>query len=305
MQSHWRLSDDWAIRLPAFIGEKVLLAAGDFWQTFGVGSGGAMRSFCLMVLVVAGLHAVSAMGQEQTPQPPQKEVTVLHTHDGGVSETLQSIVVPPKAGAPFTLTLETEWVKQLYDGGTTTLVNKRRIARDAAGRIYQERWALVPKNDERVRSVLSMIQISDPQAHTRHDCFMLENKNTCELVNFERTTSTVYKPTSLATGPIGDGSAIHEDLGKRLIAGVETEGTHDIVIYNPGVFGNDRKMTVENEFWWPPQLGLNLLSIKIDPRIGKQTFTVTELVQGEPDASLFQLPAGYEVVDRRKTGIPQ
>jgi hypothetical protein len=172
-----------------------------------------MRSLCFMLFTAAGLLAVSAMGQEPTPQSPQKEVTVIHTHDGGVSEILQSIVVPPKAGAPFTLTLETEWVKQLYDGGTTTLVNKRRIARDAAGRIYEERWALVPKNDDHVQSVLGMIQISDPLAHTRHDCFMLEKKNTCELVNYERSTSTIYKPMSPATGPLRDqGSAIHEDL---------------------------------------------------------------------------------------------
>jgi len=64
-------------------------------------------------------------------------------------------------------------------------------------------------------------------------------------------------------------------------------------------------VTVENEFWWSPQLGLNLSSIKNDPRIGKQTFTVTEVVQGDPDPSLFQLPAGFEVVDRRQTGLPQ
>jgi hypothetical protein len=266
-----------------------------------------MRWLCLMLLAAAGLLALPAMGQEPTPQDPQKKVTIVHTHDGGVTEVLQSIVVPPKAEAPFTLTLETEWVKQLYEGGTTTFVNRRRIARDAAGRVYQERWALVPKNDDHVRSILSMIQIFDPLAHTRHDCFMLGKKNTCELLNYERSTSNIYKPISPATGPLsGDqGSAIHEDLGKRLLVGVETEGTHDTLIYNPGAFGNDRKMTVENEFWWSPQLGLNLLSIKIDPRIGKQTFTVTDLVQGDPDPSLFQLPAGFEVVDRRKTGLPQ
>jgi hypothetical protein len=96
-----------------------------------------MRRLCSMLFAGAGLLALSAAGQESTPPSPGK-VTVLHTHDGGVTEVLQSIVVPPKPGSPFTLTLETEWVKQLYDGGTTTLVNKRRIARDAAGRIYQE-----------------------------------------------------------------------------------------------------------------------------------------------------------------------
>ncbi|MGB8472468.1 MAG: hypothetical protein WCE61_00120 [Candidatus Acidiferrum sp.] len=266
-----------------------------------------MRSLGLMLLAAASLLALPAMGQEPIPQAPQKKVTIVHTHDGGVNVVMQSIVVPPKAGAPFTLTLETEWVKQLYDGGTITLVNKRRIARDAAGRIYEERWALVPKNAHRVQSIMNMIQIFDPLAHTRHDCFLLEKTNKCELLNYTRSTSNIYKPMSPATGPLpGDqGWAIHEDLGKRFIDGVETEGTHDTLIYNPGVYGNDRKMTVENEFWWSPELGLNLLSIKTDPRIGKQTFTVTDLLLGDPDPSLFQLPAGFEVVDRRQTGLPQ
>ena len=52
-------------------------------------------------------------------------------------------------------------------------------------------------------------------------------------------------------------------------------------------------------------LSPDLLSIKTDPRIGKQTFTVTDLDQGDPDPALFQLPAGFEVVDRRQTGPPQ
>src|SRR5262249_50546694 len=150
----------------------------------------------------------------------------------------------------------------LYDGGTTTLVNKRRIARDSAGRVFQERWALAPKSDRRVHSIQTMIQIFDPRMHTRHDCFLLEKTNLCELLNYTKSASNIYKPMSPATGPLPgvDGSAIHEDLGKRLINGVETEGTHDTLIYNPGVFGNDRQMTVENEFWWSPELGLNLLS---------------------------------------------
>jgi hypothetical protein len=200
-----------------------------------------MRLSCLMLLAGLGLLALPAMGQEPTAQAPRKQVTIVHTHDGGVSEVLQSIDVPPKPGAPFTLTLETEWVKQLYDGGTTTLVNKRRIARDAAGRVYQERWALVPKNDHRVQSIQSMIQIFDSLAHTRHDCFLLEKTNLCELLNYTKSTSSIYKPMSPATGPIPgvEGSAIHEDLGKRLRNGVETGGTHDSLIYNPGVFGNN------------------------------------------------------------------
>jgi len=173
--------------------------------------------------------------------------------------------------------------------------------RDAAGRVYQERCALVPKNQDRGQPIRSMVQIFDPPTHTRYDCFYLEKTQTCEILNYTRSTSNIYKPMSRATGPLpGDqGSAIHQDLGKRFIAGVETEGTHDTLIYNPGIYGNDRQMTVENEFWWSPQIGLNLLSIKIDPRVGKQTFTVSDLVLGDPDPALFQLPDGFKMVDRR------
>jgi hypothetical protein len=266
-----------------------------------------MRGFGLTLLACTGLLTCSGMGQEPAAQQaPKQKVQFVNTQDGGVREVLESIAVPPKAGAPFTLTLETEWQKQLYDGGTVTFVNKRRIARDAAGRVYQERWALVPKNDDRVQSMMTVIQIADPRAHTLYNCFLVVKTDTCELLNYTGSTSNSYKPESPATGPLpGDqGSAVHESLGKQFIAGVETEGTHDVLTYNPGVFGNDRKVTVDQEFWWSPQLGLNLLSIRTDPRIGKQTFTVTSLVQGDPDPSLFELPAGFKVVDHRQTPPP-
>ena len=267
-----------------------------------------MRLLTILLLGGASLAPISMMAQEQSaPQTPRKKVQWVNTEDGGVSETLQSIVVPPKAGAPFTLTLETEWAKALADGGTVTFVNKRRIARDAAGRIYQERWALVPKNDSRVESMMTVIQIADPNAHTLYNCFLVVKTNTCELITYTGSTSKSYKPASPATGPLsGDqGSAVHEDLGKQFIAGIETEGAHDVTTYNPGVFGNDRKVTIEQEFWYSSQLGINLLSIRTDPRIGKQTFTVTSLVQSEPDPTLFELPAGFKVVDHRQTAPPE
>jgi hypothetical protein len=79
-------------------------------------------------------------------QGPQQPVQQFYVQDGGTSEVLESIVIPPKAQAPFSLLLQTEWVRTLSDGSTITLVNQRRIARDSGGRIYQERWFLVPKN---------------------------------------------------------------------------------------------------------------------------------------------------------------
>ena len=240
------------------------------------------------------------------PQGAQRPVQQFYAQDGGTRETLESIVIPPKAQAPFSLLLQTEWVKTLADGGTITVVNERHIARDSKGRIYQERWYLVPNNGK-VESQMTTIQISDPNTHTHYNCFMLEEPKQCVLSTFTPSTSAVYKFESPSTGTLPNeaGSTIHDNLGKQLVSGVETIGTRDSVIYNPGVFGNDRKVTVEREFWYSPQLGINLLSRRSDPRFGTQTFSATNLILAEPDAHLFDLPPGFTVVDRRRTAPPE
>jgi hypothetical protein len=33
---------------------------------------------------------------------------------------------------------------------------------------------------------------------------------------------------------------------------------------------------------------------------GKETFTITEITPGDPEAQKFELPAGYKVNDQRK-----
>jgi hypothetical protein len=224
----------------------------------------------------------------------------MHDEDGGVRETLESIVITPMAHSPFTATLETEWVRTLSTGGTITLVNQRRIARDASGRVYQERWLLVPKNGKQ-ESQMSAIQISDPNRHVLFTCMMLDGQHVCHETFYAPSTSTVGKFEGPPTGALSNdaGDAVHEELGKQQIAGMEAVGTRDSTTYNPGVFGNDSAITVEREYWFSQQLGINLLSKRIDPRFGIQTFTINEVSISEPGAQLFDLPKGFTVVDHR------
>jgi len=266
----------------------------------------AIGAFLVVSLILIPADAFAQKEQSTAGAPPQKAPQPFTVQDGGTREVLESIVIPPKAEAPFTLTLETEWVKALFDGGTITLVNKRRIARDSTGRIYQERWLLVPKNGK-AESVMNVIQISDPNAHTHYNCFVVQEPHVCVLTRFAPSTSAVYKEPTPPTGelPDGRGSAVHEVLGNQFLAGVETTGVRDSIIYNPGVFGNDRKMSVEREYWYSQQLGINMLSIRSDPRFGKQTFTATNLILSEPDPKLFELPEGYRVEDYRSSSPPE
>jgi hypothetical protein len=273
-----------------------------------------MRTLASLLILVAlfTCQRTKAQGEpaivpNAQPVGPQKPVQQYYVEDGGAhGGVLESIVIPPKLNAPFTLLLQTEWVRGLPDGGAITTVNQRRIARDTEGRIYQERWFLVAK-DGKVKSQMTAIQVSDASNHTLYNCFTLDPKKQCVLVTYTPSPNAVFKFQGPATGPLPDGmgEAIHEDLGTQLVAGVETTGTRDTVIYNAGLFGNDRKMTIEREFWYSPKLGFNLLSKRSDPRFGTQTFTATNLILSEPDAKLFDLPEGFKIVDHRQTAPPE
>jgi hypothetical protein len=272
-----------------------------------------MRVATVLLTLFAVLSCKPLRAQAQPPLAPgaqpqgaQYPVQQFYSQDGGTREVLESIVVPPKAQAPFSLMLQTEWTKALADGGTMTLVNQRRIARDSQGRIYEERWWLVPKYGK-IESRMTAIQIADPNRHTLYNCFPQAPTHQCMLSTYTATTNSVYRFQGPPTGPLrgNTGSAVHEDLGQQLVAGVETTGTRDSITYNPGVFGNDQAMTVAREFWYSAELGINLLSKLSDPRIGTQTFTVTDLIPAEPDAALFKLPQGFKVVDQRGNVLPE
>jgi hypothetical protein len=244
-----------------------------------------------MRFAIAVFLLTTVAGQAQMMQ------TTVNAQDGGTREVLESIVVPMITNAPFYSTLATEWVRPLTDGGTVTFANQRHIARDSSGRLYEERWYLVPKNGN-VKSTMNYIQIADPAKHTLYTCNTA--RRVCELTAYYESVSAPRKE-STPTGPLPNdtGQQTAENLGKQVIAGLETEGTRASTTLNPGVVGNDRPMTITREFWYSPQLGFNLLSKRNDPRIGTQTFTIIELSLSEPEPQIFDPPDGFKIEDHR------
>lgn len=49
-------------------------------------------------------------------------------------------------------------------------------------------------------------------------------------------------------------------------------------------------MVTKREFWWSPELGLNLLSIVDSPQFGKQVFQARDVTTTPPEAGLFVEP---------------
>jgi len=252
-----------------------------------------------MRIAIAGIFLLSGVAcMAQAPQMQQQH-SYAPAQDGGVREVLESIVIPPIPHSPFTATLATEWTRYTPDGASITLVNERRIARDGRGRVYQERWYLVPK-DGKVQSTMNWIQIADPKALIRYNCSV--EKHRCDLLPYDPGDALAAVSAHRTSGqmPEGRGEIAIEELGERNMAGVDTVGIRETDTINPGVMGNDRPITAVSESWHSKELAINVLSIVTGPTIGKQTFTITELTPSEPDPQLFELPAGYKVNDQRK-----
>lgn len=218
-----------------------------------------------------------------------------HAPDGDSFERIINITIPPVQHAPFTSVVTAEWTKTLEDGSTVTRENRRIVVRDGNGRIFQERRWLVPK-DSQADSFLMRTEISDPATHIKYFCRPQEK--VCSLLNYEGPPADVVDQT----GSQGEGKMVltSEDLGKSNVSGVDVVGTRETRVIAAGVLGNDRPLSITKEFWYSPQLGLNMLVKRTDPRFGVQTFTVTEVGLAEPDPKYFQLPAGYTVRDMRE-----
>jgi hypothetical protein len=233
----------------------------------------------------------------QNPPPHTDNVYVIH--DGGATGRMESITVPPIPGAPFSLTLLTEWSRSLAGSGTMTLTNQRPIMRDGKGRIYQERWFLVPKGGTQ-KSEVEILQIMDPIQHTWYNCAV--RSKICELLNFNMRGDMTYKPSIGVTGPLPDGKGYrqHEELGTSNTSGEDVTGYRDTTTLNPGVMGNDQPLVGTRESWYSPHLAINLISKVDSPTTGKQIFTVTALTTSEPDPKFFEIPEGYKIVDHRR-----
>jgi hypothetical protein len=248
----------------------------------------AVGAFLLSLVWMA--CTVQAQVQVQPPaRPPQ-------TQDGGTREVLESIAIPPLADAPFSGTLVTEWTRPMADGGSYTLTNRRRIARDSAGRIYEERWLLVPKGSD-IKSSMNFIQIADPVNRTLYTCSIFHKR--CDLSAYRPPASAAFEDEPPPPGRSKDGAHTVENLGAKNLFGLDTIGTRQTTTIPQGTVGNDRPIQIVFEFWHSPRLGFNLESLRSDPRLGTQKFTITELDMVDPDPQLFTVPEGYQVVDQQ------
>ncbi len=248
-----------------------------------------MKRNSLLLLLATSVVALSPLTSAQSPD-------ALHAPDGNSFTRIVSIFIPSMPNAPFTATVSTEWTRQTSDGATIVVKNRRLVARDSQGRVFQERRRFVPA-DSNAPSTLFQLDYYDPVRHTRTVCF--PGSNVCDLYEYSASVSEATLPV----GPLGDGKRYlsRADLGKGETEGLETIGTRETITTNPGTVGNDREVALTKEFWYSPKLGVNLLVKRFDPLQGTQVFTVSNISLAEPDARLFIVPSDFKVTDQRVT----
>jgi hypothetical protein len=105
----------------------------------------------------------------------------------------------------------------------------------------------------------------------------------------------VFSQRILITGDQGQGTT--EDLGTQTMEGVLVTGARTTRTIPAGQIGNDNPIRIVTEVWTSPDLKTVVYSKRSDPRMGEQTFRLTNIMLSEPDASLFTVPPDFKIMD--------
>jgi len=228
----------------------------------------------------------------------------------------------PVQGAPYSATIKTESIQTLEDGTHINQTSTGNIARDSQGRTRQDA-SLPAIGNLSAADAPHLVFIQDPVAQTAYT-LNLTDKTAQKMPAFPPNLSTSMPPgggeakfvmqmsDSVPPGgppPMGiamqkpimasgdQGQVNTEDLGTQTMEGVQVSGvraTHTIPV---GEIGNDRPISIVTEVWTSPDLKTIVYSRRTDPRMGEQTFQLTNIVRSEPDTSLFAVPSDFKLVD--------
>lgn len=190
----------------------------------------------------------------------------------------------------------TRVVRIMADGTTITSENQRVVARDMDGRIFQERRSFVPvPNPENRQSMVQLDEYSDPVAHTLYRC----NPYGKVCNEFYYTTLREGADRPVGVQPGGRTYLTREKLGTELLDGQEVEHTREILTVYAGTIGNTGNIIRKVDYWYSPQLGINVKEVRHDPRDGDQTLWFTDMVYSVADPSVFEIPSEFRVIDHR------
>jgi hypothetical protein len=230
----------------------------------------------------------------------------------------------PVQGAPYSATITNESVQTLADGNRIVQTSNGSTARDSQGRTRQE-TVLPPIGNLSAANAPRLVFIHDTVAQTSYT-LNLTDKTAQKIPTFSIATpgpgpvgggTTTFmrmeSGVAAASGPmplppppmafqatmIGSDQAqvSTEDLGSKTMEGIIVNGVRTTHTVPAGEIGNEKPISIVTEVWTSPDLKTVIYSKRSDPRMGEQTFQLTNIVRAEPDASLFKVPADFKTVE--------
>jgi len=249
-------------------------------------------------------------------QPETKQISIM-AGPGLLPGDLGS----PVQGAPYSATIVNESTQTLVDGNRIVQRFTGTTARDSQGRTRQD-TALPPIGNLSAADAPRLVFIQDPVAQTAYT-LNLTDKTAHKMSTppFGGAAKAMLRTTSggqtigMAAGGVTTAAAggafffqkqvivadraetRTENLGTQTMQGVSVEGVRTTRTIAAGEIGNDRPIDIVTEVWTSPELKTIVYSKRSDPRMGDQTFQLTNIVRSDQDASLFTVPADFKLVD--------
>jgi hypothetical protein len=249
---------------------------------------------------------VAPFGMMQYERIPEGKIEFFSAEMAGAGEVVTA--------APYTATATTESTQVLADGNRIVNKTSSFVARDSQGRTRRE-TDLHRIGTMQVDSP-KMVFINDPTTHTQYiftpgggeatKVIRSEGnwKEGPQIIDLRATRERRMKEKVVVNvqgaheGQQSKESAEqvkHEDLGTQTIEGVSAQGKRETVTIPAGEIGNERPIEMVTETWFSPELHTMVLRKHSDPRMGESTYRLTDIKRNEPDASLFQPPAGAKL----------
>lgn len=235
--------------------------------------------------------------------------------------------------APYSAQAVTEIIQTLSDGNRIVNKSTTSIYRDSEGRTRREQTlrAIGPFRTEgeqpqmiyindpvaqmsytldarthvarKMPSYRFSVNVITPQAEGTRPPTATEGATPAPSGRYEGNSDVYVRTTPPAPG--GEGYRVEyygggkrakaESLGKKMIEGVEAEGTRTTVTIPAGEIGNDLAIEIVNERWYSPELQTVVMSRQNDPRFGETIYRLMNIDRIEPSKSLFEVPADYTI----------
>src|ERR1035438_9180921 len=251
----------------------------------------------IAVIALTVLAATVAMGQAPPPPPPPPPHDMMmggHGPGGGMMAGEfgegKTITGTPLSG-DFVVSHDTT----LADGNRIHSESTTKVYRDAQGRVRREVGVdlATPATGNVKRS---MVVITDPVAGKR---YMLnpDNKTAREMpMRGPKRQGEAHEEHMRAMGgPDESGWVTNVQLGTKAVNGLQAEGVRVTRTIPAGAIGNDKPIEVVTERWFSPDLQIAVMTVHTDPMMGTVTTKLVNIARGDPDASLFQVPADYKI----------